>query len=167
MPKYRFDQLLLCISITSWTPPPLGHMIDKFWEIRELMSTWNNNMYKHYIPSWICCLNESVLIWTNQLTCPGWIFIPCKPHLFGNEYHTIADDLTSILFGVKIVQGKDAPNVLVKFDDKGGSWSAPMSYKRNMGKWKSCYTRQWLLCTIRDCWLDEERSVLFCPYQEA
>ena len=119
MPKYRFDQIILCLCITCRTPPPLSHMVDKFWEVRELINTWNTNMFKHYIPSWICCLDESVSIWNNQWTCPEWIFIPCKPHPFGNEYHTIADGLTNILFWVEIVQGKDAPNFPVEFNKKG------------------------------------------------
>ena len=76
-------------------------------------------MYKHYIPSWICCLNASVLIliWTNWWTCPGWIFIRHKHHPFGNEYHTITDGLTNILFRMEIAQGKDAQNIPVEFDD--------------------------------------------------
>mmetsp|Transcript_20701 Transcript_20701/g.22957 ORF Transcript_20701/g.22957 Transcript_20701/m.22957 type:complete len:153 (-) Transcript_20701:140-598(-) len=61
-----------------------------------------------YIPSWICCLGESVSIWNNRWTCPGWIFIPHKPHPFSNEYHTIAEGLTNVLFRVEIVEGKDS-----------------------------------------------------------
>ena len=121
MPKYWFNQIIACLCITCQTPPPLlSHMVDKFWEVRDLISTWNNkNMYIHYIPSCIYCLDESVSIWTNRWTYPRWIFIPHKPRQFVNEYHTIADGLTNILFRVEIVEGKDAQNFWVDFDEKG------------------------------------------------
>jgi len=150
MPKYRFDQTMVCLTITWQTLSPLTHMIDKFWEVRELIHTWNTNMYKHHIPSWICCLDESVSIWNNRWTCPGWIFIPCKPHPFGNEYHTIADGLANILFWVEIVEGKDSPNIPVKFNAKG----------KTVGL---------LLCLIRGIWQSGGRVVIldsgFCVLQ--
>ena len=37
------------------------------------------------------------------------MFIPRKPHPGGNEYHTIADGLCGVLFGMEIVKGKDKP----------------------------------------------------------
>ena len=124
-----------CLTITSRRPPPLTHMIDKFWEVRELINSWNLNMYKYYIPSWVCCLDESVSIWINRWTCPGWIFIPRKPHPFGNEYHTIADGLTNILFWAEIVEGKDAPNFPVPFEEKGQTSGLLLRLTR--GIWQS------------------------------
>ena len=37
------------------------------------------------------------------------MFVPRKPHLFGNEFHTICCGLCGILFALEIVMGKDAP----------------------------------------------------------
>ena len=42
--------------------------------------------------------------------CPGWIMVPRKPHLFGNEYHTIVCGLSRILFGLELVEGEDEPD---------------------------------------------------------
>ena len=99
------------------------------------MSMWNGNMYRYYIPSWVYCLDESVSIWINRWTCPGWIFIPRKPHPFGNEYHTIADGLNNILFWVEIVEGKDAPNIPVEFEKKGKT--AGLLLRLTKGIWQS------------------------------
>ena len=53
--------------------------------------------------------NKSMSIWWQRWTCPGWMFVPRKPHPFGNEYHTIADALTMIIWGIELVEGKDQP----------------------------------------------------------
>ena len=37
------------------------------------------------------------------------MFVPRKSPPVGNEYHTIADGLCGICFGMKIVEGKDKP----------------------------------------------------------
>jgi hypothetical protein len=59
--------------------------------------------------AWALCLNELMLIWFNQWTCPGWVFCPCKPHPFGNEYHTACCGLLGIMFSIEMVEGKDHP----------------------------------------------------------
>ncbi len=48
--------------------------------------------------------------WLNKF-CPGFMCVPHKPHPFGNEYHSIADgdDGKSIMWRVKLVEGKDKP----------------------------------------------------------
>ena len=60
----------------------------------------------------VCCLDESMSIWTNRWTCPGWVFCPRKPHPFGNEYHTICCALSGILFRLELVEGRDRPKEL-------------------------------------------------------
>jgi len=51
--------------------------------------------------------------------------VPLKPHLLGNEYHTIADGNGGkpIMFWIKLVEGKDRPK---KAD---GSWVIPSEYE--------------------------------------
>lgn len=70
---------------------------------------------------WAICLDESMSIWHNMYTCPGWIFCPRKPHPFGNEYHTACCALSGILFAMELVEGKDRPKELPKpeYDNLG------------------------------------------------
>ena len=70
---------------------------------------WKENMRDCFSPSYVTCLDESMSIWNNKWSCPGWIFCPRKPHPFGNEWHTISCGLTGILFDLEIVEGKDRP----------------------------------------------------------
>jgi hypothetical protein len=37
------------------------------------------------------------------------VFCPCKPHPFGNEYHTIACEVSRILYALEIVESKNHP----------------------------------------------------------
>ena len=83
-----------CICITTSTPT----QTDRLWEVRNLITAWNKNMENLYVPSWVSCLNESMSIWNMRWTCPGYVFCPQKPHPVGNEYHTIADGMTTILY---------------------------------------------------------------------
>jgi hypothetical protein len=106
MPGYRFEQIMSCLTITKSTPDNT----DRFWEMRLLISAWNKNMQDIYVPSWVSCLDESMSIWNMRWTCPGYVFCPRKPHPVGNEYHTIADGLTTILYAAEIVMGKDKPD---------------------------------------------------------
>ena len=65
-------------------------------------------MNETFQPGWITCLDESMLACTNKFTCPGFMFVPQKPLPFQNEYHTICCGLSGILFGLDLVEGKDA-----------------------------------------------------------
>ena len=47
--------------------------------------------------------------WTNKYTCPGWMFVPRKPHPFGNEYHSVCCSMSGIMWEIELVEGKDAP----------------------------------------------------------
>ena len=105
MPGYQFIQIMSCLTTTTSTP----NETDRFWEMRNLISAWNMNMQERDIPSWVSCLDESMLIWNMRWTYPGYDFCPRKPHPVGNEYHTIADGMTTILYAAEIVMGKDTP----------------------------------------------------------
>jgi hypothetical protein len=105
MAGYRFQQIMSCLTITTSKPT----QTDRFWEMRNLIAAWNQNMQDRYVPSWVSCLDESMSIWNMKWTCPGFVFCPRKPHPVGNEYHTIADGLTTILYAAEIVMGKDTP----------------------------------------------------------
>ena len=45
-------------------------------------------------------------VWFNRWTCPGWMFVPRKPHPFGNEYHTLCDGMWGVLYHLELVEGK-------------------------------------------------------------
>ena len=51
------------------------------------------------------------------------MFVPSKPHYFGNEYHTIPCDKSKVIYNVDIVDGKDWPIVMGKkeFEEKGAT----------------------------------------------
>jgi hypothetical protein len=105
MSQRRFLAITASLVFTSEQPPAFR---DKFWQIREMVGAWNANM-KEFIAGWVLCLDESMSIWLNRWTCPGWIFCPRKPHPFGNEYHTACCGLSGIMFSIELVEGKDAP----------------------------------------------------------
>ena len=98
--------ILKCIFYTSDEPPAYR---DHFWEVRQMLDAWNKNMNKNFIPGWANCLDESMSVWTNKYTCPGWMFVPRKPWPFGNEYHMVYCCMSGVLWGLELVEGKDTP----------------------------------------------------------
>lgn len=107
----RFELILSHLRFTKEKPPSF---VDRFWEVREMLQEWQKHINEIFIPSWVSCLDESMSIWTNKYTCPGFVFCPRKPKDKGNEYHTICCGLTGIMFGWEIVEGKDRPRHLGK-----------------------------------------------------
>jgi Transposase IS4 len=117
MSRNRFEDILYALQYTLMDPPLYK---DKFFEIREIVEAWNKNMEENFNPSWASCLDESMMEWTNQYTCPGFMFVPRKPHPFGNEWHSICCGLSGIMYAVELVEGKDKPpNHSKEFDEKG------------------------------------------------
>eukprot|EP00559_Dactyliosolen_fragilissimus_P002711 CAMPEP_0184872744 /NCGR_PEP_ID=MMETSP0580-20130426/41459_1 /TAXON_ID=1118495 /ORGANISM="Dactyliosolen fragilissimus" /LENGTH=665 /DNA_ID=CAMNT_0027375583 /DNA_START=1012 /DNA_END=3007 /DNA_ORIENTATION=+ len=102
----RFESILKALTLTKEKPPPFK---DRFWEVREMIDCWNDHMQEIFVPSWVSCLDESMSIWFNRYTCPGWVYCPRKPHPYGNEYHTICCGLSGIMYAMEIVEGKDRP----------------------------------------------------------
>ena len=102
----RFEQMTQSLKYTSLPKP---NYQDKLHEIRELLFSFNSLMEKDFVSGWVVCLDESMSPWTRQWTCPAFVFCPRKPHPKGNEYHTINDGKSGILFCLEIVEGKDEP----------------------------------------------------------
>ncbi len=107
----RFEMIYYNLQVTQEDAPDY---VGKFWEVREMIELWNANMKRVYVPSWISCLDESMSIWLSKFTCPGWVFCPRKPHPFGNEYHSICDGISNIMFGIELVEGRDEPTAKEK-----------------------------------------------------
>ena len=81
---------------------------------------WNEHMQTIFVATWALCLDESMSIWNNQWTCPGWVFCPRKPWPFGNEYHTACCGLSGIMFVMEMVEGKDhPPQVVPRYSELG------------------------------------------------
>ena len=74
-----------------------------------MVEVWGTNMRENFLPGYMNCLNESMSMWTNKFTCPSFMFAPCKPWLFGNEYHTMCCCLSGIMWGIDLVEEKDCP----------------------------------------------------------
>jgi Transposase IS4 len=112
----RFDEILYALNYSPSDPPAF---LDKFWQIRDMVAAWNENMSKVFVPSWISCLDESMSPWTNQWSCPGFMYVPRKPHPFGNEYHSICCGLSGLMYRIDLVEGKDnPPQVPKEFSEK-------------------------------------------------
>ena len=82
---------------------------------------WNKNVAARFEPSWVSVIDESIQEWINCYTCPGWIFVPRKPHPFGNKYHKIACAKSKFINNVDIMEGGDKPRGVgnKEFDYKG------------------------------------------------
>ena len=94
--------------------------VDKFWEIRQMIKAWNMHTANVFLAGWVKCLDKSMSLWHQRWICPGWIFYPCKPHPFGNKYHTACCALTNILFSIELVEGKDSPPQVAREYDGNG-----------------------------------------------
>lgn len=102
----------------SWDTPKTIHQF-----IQDLVDAWNKpHIFKIFTPGWASCLEESMMEWTTQYSCPGFMFVPKKPHPSGKEWHWICYDhgVSGIMYTVKLVKGKDSPWEVVKeFDNLG------------------------------------------------
>ena len=81
------------------------------------------NMKDNFIPGYMNCLDESMSVWTNKFTCPGFMFVPHKPWPFGNEYNTVCCCSSGIMWGIDLVEGKDCPQQLgiQQYDNLGST----------------------------------------------
>jgi hypothetical protein len=114
MSRTRFEEIL---SATTYYNLPYPAFKDDFHPIRQLIKAWNNKMLLNFIAAWIVCLDKSMSLWTNTWTCQGFVFCPRKPYDTGNENHTIACGLSSIIFYMEMVEKeKGAQKNLAKWN---------------------------------------------------
>ncbi len=99
----------------TYTNKALLSFEDKFHGICQMLLLFNKQYEDSYSLSWMNCLDESISSWLNQ-HCPGFMYIPCKPHPRGNKYHLIADrdQGKSIMWQVKLQEGKHHPRLTVQ-----------------------------------------------------
>jgi hypothetical protein len=118
MSRRRFEAILKHLKFTTKTPPAFK---DLFHPVSALIDAFNKHSAACFRPSWVSCLDESMSVWTNMWTCPGWMFVPRKPHPMGNEYHSICCGVSGIMYAIELVKGKDRPTQLApeKFSEHG------------------------------------------------
>ena len=109
MTRTRFEAILSALTFTDSASPTF---VGKFWEVQQMVEAWGTNMNDNFIPGYMNCLDESMSMWTNKFTCPGLMFVPCKPWPFGNKYHTVCCCSSGIMWGIDLVEGKDCPQQL-------------------------------------------------------
>ncbi len=110
----RFKDILSNIQLYN-NPHPNYH--NRSWMIHPLIQAFNDQMEECFNPSWLNCLDESMVAFLNK-HCPNWVRIKRKPHPLENEYHTIACCLSKIIFCMELVEmEKDSP--------KGGPFAKP------------------------------------------
>ena len=116
--RRRFENILINLGYTKNAPPPFR---DCFWEVREMLSLWNQNMGTQFSSAWINCIDESMSKWVNEYTCPGFMYVPRKPWPFGNEYHDAGCADSDIIWAIDLREGKDRPANLgnKEFDEHG------------------------------------------------
>ena len=75
----RFDSILSDLRFTNREVPyEYG-----FIHMLQLEESWNQNMAKKNLPSWINVLEESMMEWFNKWAT-GFMRVSFKPHPFGN-----------------------------------------------------------------------------------
>ena len=74
-----------------------------------MIDAWQTDMNVIFSLGFMNCLDESMSIWTNKFTCPGFMFVPRRLWLFGNEYHTVCCCSSGIMWGIELVERKDWP----------------------------------------------------------
>ena len=76
----RFNDLCPCLFLTNHAPPSYK---DPFWEVRQFMKAWNDNMLKNFMPGWVNCLmNRSANGWDSILVQGSCAYL-ANPGLLG------------------------------------------------------------------------------------
>ena len=90
MSGQRFQNIGAAIRYTNIELPAF---LDRFHNVRQMIEAFNDHYDGEYVPSWIKCLDESMNSFLDRF-CPGFMCVLCKPHPFGNKYHSIANGVT-------------------------------------------------------------------------
>ena len=109
MSANHFNDILAALCFTNITPPTFNDKLHKVW---QLINKGNNYMANRFVPSWVSCLDKSMVPWMSKWTCPGWMVVPRKPHPYGNEYHSLCCGDLGIMYRIELVEGKDCPKDL-------------------------------------------------------
>lgn len=103
MSRKRFEVILGNLVYTNYA---VSSIHDPYFLRQQMEMEWNNHMTTVFEPSWVSVLDESMQVWFNQWSCPGWMYVERKTQPFGNELHTIACCQSGILFHAEMMEGK-------------------------------------------------------------
>jgi hypothetical protein len=92
----RFNEIASCVTLPD-APSRLA-------QVKLLQNAFNNKMNNEYQPSSEVTLDESMNEWTNFDSGDKIVIVRRKPNPVGNEYHTIADATTNILFNLEMLE---------------------------------------------------------------
>jgi hypothetical protein len=109
----RFFRISAALSFSKGSDASSA-TVNRFREQTPMEDAWNLNMKENYSPSELNVLDESVMFWLTQRTCPGWMCLPRKPWKFGGEWHTVSDKPNCVIFRAENSQGKDRPVGITK-----------------------------------------------------
>ena len=92
--------------------------------MRKMINNFNKHYLDYYTPSWISCLNELMNSFLDNFF-PGFISVPRKPHLLGNEYYRIEDGYegNTVMYRNNIQEGKDC------LKDANAKWVLPSKFE--------------------------------------
>jgi hypothetical protein len=118
MSRHCFESILKHLKFTTREIPPYKH---PFYPVNDLIAAFNRHSHCCFSPGWVNCLDESMSVWTNMWTCPGWMYVPRKPHPTGNEYHSICCGVSGVMYAIELVEGKDRPRAqpYAKYSEHG------------------------------------------------
>jgi len=80
--SWRLNRFMSCFFIKkilralTYTDQQFFVYQNKFNNVRQMISAWNEHIRNVFISSWVSCLNESISIWTPRWTCPGFMYVP-------------------------------------------------------------------------------------------
>lgn len=98
--RNRFDEVISCLSfIPDVEEPPTD-----LEQVRAMQTAFNKHMEDAYKPSWLVCVDESMVPWYRPSKCPVWIHIKDKPTQRGLEFHTASDHKPTVIFRVELVR---------------------------------------------------------------
>ena len=81
IPGRRLEKINQVMSYKNIAIPEFTYLI---FQQRQMQEGWNKNMSAHFESSWVNLPDESIQECINQYNFPGWVFVPRKPHPFGN-----------------------------------------------------------------------------------
>ena len=79
--------------------------IDRWSEVSWVVSGFNRNRKKTVNPSWLICVDESMVAWTGQ-GCPHLSFVPRKPEPLGIEVKNACDGCSGVMLHLEIQDNK-------------------------------------------------------------
>jgi hypothetical protein len=88
----HFLDITLTIRFTDKATPTVAREgnVDQFHKVRQILEEFSNHYNWSYLKLWLSCLDKSRNSWLSKFS-PVFICVPCKPHPFGNKYHSIAN----------------------------------------------------------------------------